>query len=329
MTRRYVLAGVILGTLVAFGAGSLLVLSVLRKAPIPLGPPSGELGFVSNQDGQWDIFRMDADGTLYNLTDDGSGFHDYFASWSFDSAMLNFITTRTGEMGPGQVKPDGSELRTLDIGGAILTVFREGRFDWDPAWSPDGGRLLWASLRDSNLELYVAPVDHLEERTRLTHDGLLGARDWFHAWSPDGTKIAFGSDREGNENIYVMDADGSHVIQLTDDPADDFHPMWSLDGTTILFVSERNTSLTTGTIDLFVVNPDGSGLRSFGENEVFKGDPMYSADGQHVAYMSNETGDWNIYVMHTNGTDVVRVTDSDADEMFPVWRPVPLKKVEG
>ena len=42
-----------------------------------------------------------------------------------------------------------------------------------------------------------------------------------------GAKIAFVSERDGNEEIYVMDADGSNVVRLTDDPARDAEPSWS------------------------------------------------------------------------------------------------------
>ena len=40
-------------------------------------------------------------------------------------------------------------------------------------------------------------------------------------------KIAFTSDRDGNSDIYVMDADGSGVTRLTDNPANDSSPAWS------------------------------------------------------------------------------------------------------
>jgi Tol biopolymer transport system component len=46
-------------------------------------------------------------------------------------------------------------------------------------------------------------------------------------WSPDGTKIAFVSDRDGNSEIYVMDADGRHLINVTQNDANDYAPLWS------------------------------------------------------------------------------------------------------
>jgi Tol biopolymer transport system component len=46
------------------------------------------------------------------------------------------------------------------------------------------------------------------------------------AWSPDGTEIALASNRKGNYAIYVMDTDGTHLLRLTDNLADDTSPDW-------------------------------------------------------------------------------------------------------
>jgi len=43
-------------------------------------------------------------------------------------------------------------------------------------------------------------------------------------WSPDGTTIAFGSDRDGNSEIYIMNAYGSALTRITDNPAEDSDP---------------------------------------------------------------------------------------------------------
>jgi Tol biopolymer transport system component len=63
----------------------------------------------------------------------------------------------------------------------------------------------------------------------LTAGGQPGdsASDGVPAWSPDGTRIAFESERDGNLEIYVMNADGSGVTRLTNDPASDSTPAWS------------------------------------------------------------------------------------------------------
>lgn len=323
-----VIASVLALLVVGLAVGVIVLLQQTQQPPIALGAPSGELSYTSNAAGDWDIYTLDSSGQPRRLTSEGSG-DDYFASWSFEGDMINFLTDRSGDMGPGQVNPDGTGLRTLGIAQAITSLFFEGRLDWDPAWTAadvDGTvRVLWASLRDLNLEVYVR-AGNSAEPVRLTEGG---ARDWFMAWSPDGTRILFSSDREGNENIYLMNADGSDLVQLTDDPMDDLHPVWSLDGQRILFVSERAFDLVDGQLDLYVMNLDGSDQRRLDVGEIFRGDPTYTADGAQVAYISNEAGDWNIYLTETDNLETLdtarirRLTESDADDLFPVWRPVP------
>ena len=53
------------------------------------------------------------------------------------------------------------------------------------------------------------------------------ATDSSPVWSRDGTRIAFESSRDGNREIYVMNADGSGLIRLTNEPAVDRDPVWS------------------------------------------------------------------------------------------------------
>ena len=319
--RRNAFIALVAATLVAVVASVIIfILDRLEDDPIPLSTPSGELAFVSNRDGQWDIYTLGPDGTLRNLTG-ANGANDFFASYSFLSDMINYLTDDSGEMGPGQVRPDGADLRTLSVTDAIVSVINEGRTDWDPNWSVGAEWLVWSSLGDFNLEIYVSPASS-DERTRLTDDSALGPRDWFPSWSPDGLRITYSSDREGDENIYIMDRDGENLAQLTGDPGNDFHPAWSLDGSTILFVSERNQPLVGGNLELFLMDPDGGNQRPMADGDSFSGDPAYSADGSEVVYMSNEDGHWHIYLMNADGTNVRRLTEGDADYLFPVWRPV-------
>ncbi|MCU0499584.1 MAG: hypothetical protein MUF87_19715 [Anaerolineae bacterium] len=287
---------------------------------IPSGVPTGEIAYISDQAGTWDLYLLRSDGQSIALTPPEDAFQDYFVSWDFAAERLNFLTNRAGdEMGPGQVQPDGTGLRTLSILQAVSTLFFEGRIDWDPAWSPDGSRVVWSSLRDLNLELYLADADG-ENITRLTAHG---GRDWFASWSPDGTQIAFNSDREGDENIYVINADGTDLRQLTAHPADDFHAMWSMDGTLLVFVSEREAELTTGELRLYAVPVTGNEdqVRPFGSDEVFTGDPLWARDGQSLITLSNQEGTWSLYQQDQNGGNLRRLTQPDRNSLFPAWRP--------
>jgi len=59
------------------------------------------------------------------------------------------------------------------------------------------------------------------------------------AWNPSGTKIAFQSRRTGNYDVYVMDADGSHLVQVTHRSTYEANPQWSADGRQLAFTSDR------------------------------------------------------------------------------------------
>lgn len=320
--RRRRLVGLVGAAVVTLVAVALLIINALQTDPIPLGAPSGELAFISNRDGDWDIYTLDTEGKLTNLTNDGSGAHDYFASYAFDGEVINFLATRYNEgmeMGPTQVTATGEDLQVLGIADAVMTVFRDGRLDWDPVFGPDGETLVFSSLRDLNLEIYVGDTEG-ERRTRLTNGF---ARDWFAAISPDGTEILFTSDREGNENIYKIGVDGENLTVMTDVEWDDLRPMWSLEGDSILYISDVEDALLDGDLTFYMMDTDGQNKRPFGEDEVFRGSPIYTSDASQVVYMSNEEGNWHLYLMDADGGNVRRLTEGDADYLFPVWRPLP------
>lgn len=322
---RSVQRRLILSTVLLIMLGIVLaVISITQRSPeIPGGTPTGELAYVSNASGSWNLYVLEPSGEARRITDDPAG--DYFPSWAFDGAMINFLSGRTGEMGPAQVRPDGSGARALSLVDAVTTVIFEGRLDWDPRWSPDGSRLAFTSLRDFNLEVYTMDADGASV-SRLTRTP---ARDWFPAWSPDGTQIAFGSDREGGEDIFVVGADGANLRRLTDHPADDLYPVWSLDGTQIAFVTERDGALVEGSLDMFVMGADGANQRRLEPGEVFEGGLARAPDGQQLVFMSNREGRWRLYALDpacaaapANCPDGVhRLTPADADHLFPAWRP--------
>ncbi len=319
-TRIRITVALVAATAIVLLVGFFLV---RLRAPvvIPPGVPEGELAFNANHEGNWEIYTLDADGSLRNLSNHPAG--DYFPSWAFDSSRVNFLSARDGaELLPAQVRADGSGARTLSILEAVTTVFFEGRLDWDAHWSPQGDYLGWASVRDFNLEIYVQDLNG-DEAQRLTRDS---GRDWFPAWSPDGQRLAFASDRAGNEDLYVIDRTGENLMQLTDHLADDIRPFWSLDGRYIGFVTEREHELFDGVLDVFVMNVDGSEQRRLAEGEVFEGGAVWSPDGRQTALMSNREGRWQLYLLPEGCADpaaacVRRLTNGAGDALFPVWRP--------
>jgi TolB protein len=124
-----------------------------------------------------------------------------------------------------------------------------------PQLSPDGSTLVFDSNRTGISQIFtVKPnVNAVSPKPRSPNTGPRYSSDTvqqithlpFQArcpcWSPDMKKIAFAGEPNGASEIFVMDADGSHVVQLTRTGGDDSHPHWSADGSRIMFNSSRTT----------------------------------------------------------------------------------------
>ncbi len=174
---------------------------------------SGKIAFMSDRDGNVEIYVMNADGSgQKNLTNNPA--IDKNPAWSPDGKKIAFDSYRDGNQDIYVMNADGSGQKNLTndlINGGY------------PAWSPDGKKIAFDSYRDGNWEIYVMNADGSGQK-RLTNNP---ADDNFPSWSPDGKKIAFMSDRDGNLEIIVMNADGSGLENLTNNPADDGYPSWS------------------------------------------------------------------------------------------------------
>ena len=179
---------------------------------IPLATPEARIAFVSDRDGDIEIYVMNTDGSgVTRLTDNPA--RDVAQSWSPDGRRITFASDRDGDMEIYVMNTDGSGVTQLTDNPAR---------DVAQSWSPDGRRITFASDRDGDMEIYVMNADG-SEVTRLTDNSVY---DGVSSWSPDGRRIVFTSYRSGNYELYVMNADGSGVIRLTDNTGLDGKPSW-------------------------------------------------------------------------------------------------------
>ncbi len=176
-----------------------------------------------------------------------------------------------------------------------------------PAWSPDGQRIAFESVRDGNSEVYVMNADGSGQRRLTPKHG----DDFAPAWSPDGRRIAFLSKRDGNWEVYAMNANGSRQRNLTRNAAGDSTFSWSPDGRRIAFLSKRD-----GNWEIYVMNADGSAQRDLTRNPDADSAPAWSPDGRTIAYLRGG----EIYVMNAEGSEQRRLT-RNAPAFAPVWSP--------
>lgn len=319
---KWIVLGVLAVVVVIAAVVGVFVYRQLNKDTIKLGKTHGEMVFISDRAGTWDVFLLRPDGTLLNLTDQSKG-HEYFQNFTFDGKMISFYSSDSGEFAPGVVRADGSDFRTMSWAEAFVSVVKDGRTDNDPAWAPGGDQMVWSKMKGLSVDLYMANSDGSDEHSLVDK----GPTDSAPAWSPDGSKLAFTADKSDQQNIYVLDMESGEAAPLTEGSWD-FQPVWSEDGSTILFARDVDDSLPNGNLTLYVMNADGSDLHALAEDEEFKGDRTYSPYGGQVAFMSNEDGFWHIYVMDADGSNVRRVTEGDSNNLFPAWRPVPASQDE-
>jgi Tol biopolymer transport system component len=193
-----------------------------KTAHAPAWSPNGRrIAFVRGRD----VYVMNADGSgQRNLT--GTTTDDaHSPAWSPDGHTIAFASGHCSRPQPPPARC--FDLYAVNADGSGLRRLTRNTNDHAPAWSRDGRKIAFVSVRDGNREIYVMNADGSGQQ-RLTRNR---AGDYSPAWSPDGRKIAFVSQRDGNVNheIYVMNTlDGGGQRNLTRTPAQEDWFAWTV-----------------------------------------------------------------------------------------------------
>ena len=132
-----------------------------------------------------------------------------------------------------------------------------------------------------------------------------------------GQLIAFASPRDaGLFQTFVMQANGTKVTQLTNQPFYNARPDWSHDGTRITFTTCRPWD---NSCEVYVMNANGSGQTNITNNYATDHMSVWSPDDRKIAFASDRDGNWEIYVMNADGSNPVRLTYDNASDLYPGW----------
>jgi serine/threonine protein kinase/Tol biopolymer transport system component len=159
--------------------------------------------------------------------------------------------------------------------------------------SPDGTRVALTIAMGTNQDIWIWDLIR-ETMTRLTFDE---AGDAIPLWTPDSQRIVFVSGRDGvSGGIYWKAADGTGEVEhLCSEPGFSFLPWsWSGDGSTLIFVEQK---ASPSIWDIGMLSMEGDRVRSpllHGKHN--ESGPQISPNGRWMAYQSNESGRWEIYV---------------------------------
>lgn len=220
----------------------------------------------------------------------------------------------------------GGSNQTLEIlagrpdGSGVTRIVGDLPDFVDLAWSPDATILVYSTNfgGTSKFEIFTIKVDGTGN-TKISPDGRMPA------WSPDGSTIAFiaMNDATRSFDIFAMDVNGSGVRALTETSDNELWPAWSPEGNQIAYEA--------GGRSIFVMDANGANPRRItNTGNAAVGAPAWSPDGTRIAFNSTmhrdqssiEFGQFEIYLMNADGSDVERLTflsDVRRALRFPTW----------
>lgn len=183
-----------------------------------------------------------------------------------------------------------------------------------PRISPDGGRVAFSRSdpQTGNRDVWFIEIARGISSRLTTHV----ANDWYPVWAPDGRRLLFGSDRAGGPEVWPylktsMDPGSSESphLSVASDPHD-----WDASGEWIAYVQSR---------DLHVGRSDGRrppvAFLSTPADENF---PRFSPDGRWLAYTSDESGRFEVYVRPFAGAPAVptgKLQVSHTGGEYAIW----------
>lgn len=134
--------------------------------------------------------------------------HSDYGSWSPDGRWVLFESDRSGSWDTYRMRPDGSEVTLLGLGGSSA-----------PRYSPDGTRIAFHEVRNGlDYDVFIANADGTE--ARLLAGG--GGDQRLPEWSPDGRTLAYVSNAGGHHDLFILGVDGGEPVRLTRQPEDEF-----------------------------------------------------------------------------------------------------------
>jgi len=217
-----------------------------------------------------------------------------------------------------------------------------------PSWL--GGTIAYPVFNDTDYDLYFGAANGSGSQ-------LFKQSASQPAFSPDGSRIAYHSWRRDAWGLTTADLSGANDIVVARFVEDQL-PTWVADGQEIIFLSRRAGdrksrlykvgSATANTEGIVLGEGEYPTIGSAGQL-VFKGwgstgtglqlaaedlsgvepltdhdtdtAPAPSPDGRQVAFMSRRDGNWEIYLINSDGSNMRRLTDNPAEDGLPVWSP--------
>ena len=268
--------------------------AAVEKNP-KLSPDKSQVLFVSNREGNSEIYVMNFDGSnLRRVTNNKT--EETSANWSPDGKRIVFESS-------SQIGVE-SDIWIMDADGSNqqnLTNF--SGLDMRPIFSPDGSRIAFGSnraltdRREANIWVMNADGSNPKQLTDNT------AFESDANWSPDGKKIAYTKAMTGSVfDIWMMNVDGTEQTNVSNtDKADEALPVFSPDGSRLVY--STNFESLSPRYDLWVMTTDGENRQRVTINPANDLEAVWLSDTKLV-FQSNRETNYKIYQTDLGDTEV-------------------------
>ncbi len=271
--------------------------------------PAGRLAFDSQL---WIVNA--SSGKKRRLTDPNTVPDAVQPNWSPHGHRIAYWAVQGGQRDIWTLSADGTHP---------VAVTQDAALDWSPVWSPDGNHMYFASDRGGSMNLWRVRVDEKSGKP-------LGRAAPVTTPSPYSGPISVSAD--GRRIAYVQQLTTAIIRRAEFDPVKEAilgeprritqgsrltkDPQLSPDGEWLAFWDSGKQE------DIFVIKRDGTGLQQLTKDVYKDRFPRWSPDGRRIAFQSNRSGKFEIWLISPDGSDLERLTYAPAPAVyFPVWAP--------